>query len=157
MNRLIVLLLSCLFLCIACNDSEKAQTYYFRMHSLQQQVVVQALEFNSVLNSRDSVSIYTQYDALKDKAKMMFIKAQETEAFDGDSTLKIATRDLLMFYMQTLNQEYPTLIRYQLNGYWDSMAVLQERITQQERIYDQKAFKTAETFARQHGFLIQEE
>jgi hypothetical protein len=37
------------------------------------------------------------------------------------------------------------------------MAVLQERITQQERIYDQKASKTAETFARQHGFLIQEE
>ena len=88
---------------------------------------------------------------------MMVTKAEETEAFDGDSTLKIATRDLLMFYMQTLNQEYPTLIRYQLNGYWDSMAVLQERITQQERIYDQKTSKTAEAFARQHGFLIQEE
>lgn len=140
---------------------KEANAYNDYIVDLQNQIGERMLAFNEAVSMSDATreSVQPDYDTLLLVTKNCIAKLKKLPAYEGNVSLRNTAQQLFEFYQKTIEQDYKEMVDLIFGSTLDEAAlarltVIMEKITADEKVYDENFAKEQQAFATKYNFEL---
>lgn len=162
MKSLFIFLLFVLPIAVGAQTFKTATEYNDYIVSLQNRIGEKMISFNSEVSSEMATleSVNVELKVLIIGTENVIKEIEKLPAYEKNTSLRNAAKDLFKFYEKTIKEDYTRMVNIIYNSeltdadYAELQTIL-EKVTNEEKVYDQRFQSEQEQFASKYGFTLE--
>ncbi|MCC6702840.1 MAG: hypothetical protein IT221_15015 [Fluviicola sp.] len=163
MKTLFTFLLFVLPITIGAQTFKTATEYNDYIVGLQNRIGEKMISFNTEVSSVGATfeSVNVELKALVEETEKVIKEIEKLPAFEKNTSLRNAAKDLFLFYEKTIKEDYTKMINliYNTDLTEEDLAQLQailDKVTNDEKVIDERFQSEQQQFAAKYGFTLEE-